>query len=39
VEEAKRRQIELVVVPTKEACRLLSELRSKETYAILHATC
>ena len=38
-EEAKRRGIKLVVVPTEEACRLLGDLQSKDAYAILHTTC
>jgi hypothetical protein len=38
-EAAERRHIEIVVVPTKEACRLLDDLKSKDTYAILHCTC
>ena len=38
-EEARRRGIKLVVVPTEEACRLLSDLQSKDAYAILHTTC
>jgi hypothetical protein len=38
-EEAKRRGIEMVVLPTKEACRLLRTLKRKDTYAILHVTC
>jgi hypothetical protein len=38
-EEAKRRGTEMVVLPTKEACRLLSKLKRKDAYAILHVTC
>jgi hypothetical protein len=38
-EEARRRGIKLVVVSTEEACRLLSDLKSKDAYAILHTTC
>ena len=38
-EEARRRGIKLVVVPTEEACRLLSDLQSDDAYAILHTTC
>jgi hypothetical protein len=38
-EEARRRGIKLVVVPTEEACRLLGDLQSKDAYAILHTTC
>jgi hypothetical protein len=38
-EEARRRGIKLVVVPTEEACQLLSDLQSKDAYAVLHTTC
>ncbi len=38
-EEAKRRGIEIVALPTEDACSLLRELRRKDTYAILHVTC
>ena len=38
-EEAERRGIKLVAVPTKEACRLLRDLKPKNAYAILHTTC
>ena len=38
-EEADRRGIKLVAVPTEEACRMLRELKPKETHAILHTTC
>jgi hypothetical protein len=37
--EASRRGIKLVAVPTEEACRLLSDLKSKDVYAVLHTTC
>ena len=37
--EAKRRGIELVAVPTKQACQLLCSLKRKESFAILHVTC
>jgi hypothetical protein len=37
--EARRRGIKLLVVPTEEACRLLSALQRKDAYAILHTTC
>ena len=37
--EAARRHIEIIVVPTREACRLLDGLKSKDTYAVLHCTC
>jgi hypothetical protein len=38
-EEAERRDIEIIVVPTREACRILDDLKSKDTYAVLHCTC
>ncbi len=38
-EEARRRGIEVVALPTKEACRLICGLKKKEIYAVLHATC
>lgn len=37
--EARRRGVELVAVPTAEACRLLSESDPEEVSAILHLTC
>ena len=38
-EEAERRGIKLVAVPTEEACRMLSNVKKKDAYAILHTTC
>jgi hypothetical protein len=39
-EEAHRRGVEIVALPTSEACRLLSESTSDEAVAaILHVTC
>jgi hypothetical protein len=38
-DEARRRGVELVAVPTAEACRLLSIADPDETVAILHVTC
>ena len=38
-EEAKRRGTEIVVLQTKDACRLLYKLKKKDIYAILHVTC
>jgi hypothetical protein len=38
-EEGKRRGVEVVALPTDGACQLLRDLKKKETYAILHATC
>jgi hypothetical protein len=37
--EARRRGVELVAVPTAEACRLLSAADPERTSAILHVTC
>jgi hypothetical protein len=37
--EAKRRGIEIEALPTRDACRLLADLRPKDVYAILHVTC
>jgi hypothetical protein len=37
--EAERRGVELIAVPTPEACRLLSRADLDETAAILHVTC
>jgi len=38
-EEAGRRGVEIVAVPTKEACRLLADVESEQVNAILHITC
>jgi hypothetical protein len=37
--EAGRRGIEIEALPTRDACRLLADLRPKDVYAILHVTC
>ena len=37
-EEAKIRGIELIAVPTAEACRLLVSIDTQDVYAILHVT-
>jgi hypothetical protein len=39
VAEAGRRGVELVALPTDDACRLLSGADPEETAAILHVTC
>ena len=39
VEEAARRNIDLVAVPTEQACRLISGLKPREVRAVLHVTC
>jgi hypothetical protein len=38
-EEAERRGIEVVAVPTSEACRLLESIEAGNAFAILHVTC
>ena len=38
-EEAQRRGIALVALPTRDACRLLADLKPRDVYAILHITC
>jgi hypothetical protein len=37
--EAERRGIEIVALPTREACLLLADLDPRDVFAILHATC
>ena len=37
--EAERRGIELVAVPTEQACRLIDDCPDAEVNAILHITC
>lgn len=39
LDEARRREVEIVPVPTEEACRLLSEKHGSSVAAILHVTC
>ena len=39
VEEATRRHIDLVAVPTEQACRLISGLKPREVRAVHHVTC
>ena len=38
-QEAARRKVELVVVPTETACRLLADQKDQDVYAVLHVTC
>jgi hypothetical protein len=38
-EEAERRGITVEVLPTRDACRLLADLKASEVYAVLHVTC
>ena len=37
--EAARRGVDVVAVPTSDACRLLADLRRRDVYAVLHVTC
>lgn len=37
--EAERRGIEVVALPTSDACRLLADAKSEDVYAVLHVTC
>ncbi len=37
--EAARRGIDLVAVPTDQACRLIAGLQRREVRAVLHVTC
>jgi hypothetical protein len=36
---AARRNIDLVAVPTEQACRLIAGLKRREVQAVLHVTC
>jgi len=38
-EAAEKRDIEIVSVPTDEACKIISEKKNKNIHAILHVTC
>jgi hypothetical protein len=38
-QEAQRRGVEVVAVPTEEACRLLSEVSPRDAAAVIHVTC
>jgi hypothetical protein len=37
--EARRRGVEVVAVPTQEACQLLGDVEPRDVRAILHVTC
>jgi hypothetical protein len=37
--EAARRGIELAVLPTRKACRLIAGLNPEDVHAVLHVTC
>ena len=39
VNEAEARGVELIAIPTADACRLLATVDPSEVYAILHVTC
>jgi hypothetical protein len=39
MQEAARRHIDVVAVPTEQACQLISELHPRDVCAVLHATC
>ena len=39
VAEAAHRNIDLVAVPTEQACRLIAGLKRREVCAVLHVTC
>ena len=38
-QEAARRKIELIVVPTEAVCRLLADRKYRDVYAVMHVTC
>ena len=38
-QEAQRRGVDVVAVPTEEACRLLSGVGPREAAAVIHVTC
>lgn len=39
LKEAEKRGIEIISVPTEEACKIISEKKDKKIHAILHVTC
>lgn len=39
MEEASRRHIDVVAVPTEQACQLISDLQPQDVRAVLHVTC
>ena len=39
VAEAARRNIDLVAVPTEQACRLIAGLKRRDVRAVIHITC
>jgi hypothetical protein len=38
-QEAQRRGVEVVAVPTEEACRMLSRVGPQDASAVIHVTC
>ena len=38
-DEARRRHVKILAVPTTEACKLLEAMAAKDVRAILHVTC
>ena len=38
-EEAARRGVEIVALPTEEALRLIAGLKARDVYAVVHVTC
>jgi hypothetical protein len=38
-EEAERHGVELIAVPTEEACELLADVPEAQVAAVLHVTC
>ena len=38
-EEARRRGVELIAIPTEDACRLIDSLDRGGVHAVLHVTC
>ena len=38
-QEAARRKVELVILPTEAACRLLTGQKDRDVHAVLHVTC
>jgi hypothetical protein len=39
VEEAARRDVDLVILPTAEACTVVAGLDRSDVFAVLHVTC
>jgi len=39
IEEAARRDVDLIAIPTEDACRLIATIDGREVHAVLHVTC